>query len=180
MSQKSQVAVDTMLIEQLTSQLDDLEAWIGAQPTADAADGGHAKKNLEPVLQRATELVGEYQAFLELFSPLLERIRALNVDAILTGRWANLLSGTPAEATRLLRKVTDAIEHLILISARADAWTGAKEKADLSRRLAKEVEEHAGRAQAARNRLELLRDEIGRFMVAQREREQPGKVRARP
>jgi len=168
------------LIEQLTAQLDDLQVWIKSQPRADAEEAVHAKKNLEPVLQQAAELVAEYEAFLARFRPVLERMQTLDRDAIRIGRWSNALGDPAAEATQLLRRATDAIEHLGGIPARADAWTIAKEKVDLSRRLTKEVQEHVGRAEAARKRLGLLRDAIERFMVAQRERGQPGIVRLRP
>jgi len=172
MSQETKGATQDTLIEQLSAQLDDLEGWIKRLPAADATEAVDAKKNLEPVVQQAAELVAEYEAFLARFRPVLERMQTLDPDAIRIGRWPNLLGDLAAEATQLLRRAADAMEYLGGIAARADAWTMAKEKVDLSRRLAKEVQEHVGRAEAARRRLEILRDAIGRFMVAQREREQ--------
>jgi len=172
MSHETKGATHDILMEQLTAQLDDLQAWIKSRPAGDAEEAVDAKKNLEPVVQQAADLIAEYEAFLVRFRPVLERMQTLDWDAILTGRWPHALGDPAAEATQLLRRVTDAIDKLSGIPARADAWTRTKEGGKLSGRLAKEVREHVGGAETARRRMEMLVERIGRFMVAQREREQ--------
>lgn len=174
MNHETKQATPDMLIEQLTSQLDDLQAWIERGRGGDVTELVDAKKNLEPVIQQAAELIAEYEAFLARFRPVLERMQTMDPDAIRTGRWQNALGDPAAEAKQLLRRVTDAIDHLGGIPARADAWTRAKDgvSVHLSRSLTKEVQEHVGGAEVARRRVEMLVERIGRFMVAQREREQ--------
>jgi hypothetical protein len=168
MSPETQAATHKSLLNQVTAELDDLQIWIDHRPRADAGEAEHAVKNLEPVVQQAADLIEEYQAFLALFRPVLERMQTLDPDAIRTGTFSQALGDLAAEAVQLLRRVTDAIDQLGTIAPRADAWTPIKEQAGLSQRLASTVQAHVGGAEMTRKHIEQLPARIGKFLVAQR------------
>lgn len=153
---------------QLGAALQELEAWIATRRETDLAKARAAKANLAAVVQRAAALAAGLEAFRLRFFSTLERIQALDQDALRSGRFAGALGDIADEARKILRRVTDAEAILAAIPGRADAWSEAKERGDLSRRLAKDVEEQAGVAAQMTARMELFVQQIGQFMEHQR------------
>jgi len=103
-----------------------VEEWRRAKPSEPA----EIRRALEPIAEQAEKVRAEYGLYRERLTPILERLAALDLDALENFRGFPHISAVPSAARRIGRTMAAAIEDLDGVVSQAEAFTRG-ERADV-------------------------------------------------